>query len=102
MVICVVIFFFQAEDGIRFGHVTGVQTCALPGPLVDDLVVPLLQRLPLVAACPVAVVVDRHDNAVTVREVDVHTPPTVDDSESSCSPTTECSLRCLVTLTSNC
>src|SRR5439155_9021913 len=23
-------FFFQAEDGIRVGHVTGVQTCALP------------------------------------------------------------------------
>src|SRR5690625_6415139 len=29
---CVVVFvfFFQAEDGIRDGHVTGVQTCALP------------------------------------------------------------------------
>src|SRR5690625_7984711 len=26
----VIIFFFQAEDGIRDGHVTGVQTCALP------------------------------------------------------------------------
>src|SRR5690606_39959380 len=24
------IFFFQAEDGIRAFHVTGVQTCALP------------------------------------------------------------------------
>src|SRR5690625_7355699 len=24
------LFFFQAEDGIRYGHVTGVQTCALP------------------------------------------------------------------------
>src|SRR5690348_18504516 len=23
-------FFFQAEDGIRYGRVTGVQTCALP------------------------------------------------------------------------
>src|SRR5690625_7126897 len=23
-------FFLQAEDGIRDGHVTGVQTCALP------------------------------------------------------------------------
>src|SRR3984893_9579943 len=29
------LFFFQAEDGIRDGHVTGVQTCALP-------IVPLL------------------------------------------------------------
>src|SRR5690625_5940922 len=30
-------FFFQAEDGIRDGHVTGVQTCALPisGVLAD-------------------------------------------------------------------
>src|SRR5439155_12458443 len=26
----VIFFFFQAEDGIRDGHVTGVQTCALP------------------------------------------------------------------------
>src|SRR5690625_7630002 len=27
---CCFSFFFQAEDGIRDGHVTGVQTCALP------------------------------------------------------------------------
>src|SRR5690625_2459408 len=28
---CIILFFFfQAEDGIRDGHVTGVQTCALP------------------------------------------------------------------------
>src|SRR5215510_316741 len=26
----IIVFFFQAEDGIRDGHVTGVQTCALP------------------------------------------------------------------------
>src|SRR5207302_6364170 len=26
----VLVFFFQAEDGIRDFHVTGVQTCALP------------------------------------------------------------------------
>src|SRR5579863_4614502 len=30
MDIYVVCFFFQAEDGIRDGRVTGVQTCALP------------------------------------------------------------------------
>src|SRR5690625_5305822 len=30
MGLLVVFFFFQAEDGIRDGHVTGVQTCALP------------------------------------------------------------------------
>src|SRR5690606_39619165 len=28
--ICSLFFFFQAEDGIRDFHVTGVQTCALP------------------------------------------------------------------------
>src|SRR5690606_40685670 len=27
---CASFFFFQAEDGIRDFHVTGVQTCALP------------------------------------------------------------------------
>src|SRR5690606_40132627 len=27
---CICRFFFQAEDGIRDFHVTGVQTCALP------------------------------------------------------------------------
>src|SRR5689334_23840775 len=27
---CLLFFFFQAEDGIRDGTVTGVQTCALP------------------------------------------------------------------------
>src|SRR5690606_40057962 len=27
---CLFCFFFQAEDGIRDFHVTGVQTCALP------------------------------------------------------------------------
>src|SRR5439155_10641539 len=31
-----IFFFFQAEDGIRDGHVTGVQTCALPILAIDD------------------------------------------------------------------
>src|SRR5690625_3904241 len=30
LIIYVIFFFFPAEDGIRDGHVTGVQTCALP------------------------------------------------------------------------
>src|SRR5258706_794445 len=30
LVVCVLFFFFQAEDGIRDWSVTGVQTCALP------------------------------------------------------------------------
>src|SRR5690606_20188362 len=33
------LFFFQAEDGIRDFHVTGVQTCALPISDFTDLVV---------------------------------------------------------------
>src|SRR5690348_18064819 len=36
------VFFFQAEDGIRDGRVTGVQTCALPicpGGIYEPLVV---------------------------------------------------------------
>src|SRR5690606_40584000 len=37
-------FFFQAEDGIRDFHVTGVQTCALPIlPVIRDLIVDLSQ-----------------------------------------------------------
>src|SRR6266436_7177784 len=30
MLLCLIFFFFQAEDGIRDVAVTGVQTCALP------------------------------------------------------------------------
>src|SRR2546430_13585906 len=40
--ICVLFFFFQAEDGIRDLTVTGVQTCALPisdGQQIADLAV---------------------------------------------------------------
>src|SRR5215475_11406610 len=32
--VIVFVFFFQAEDGIRDFHVTGVQTCALPISLI--------------------------------------------------------------------
>src|SRR5439155_2204499 len=39
-----VVFFFQAEDGIRDGHVTGVQTCALP--ICQGAVVAEQRRLP--------------------------------------------------------
>src|SRR5439155_4362802 len=44
-------FFFQAEDGIRDGHVTGVQTCALPISfwILDDIT-PLRQVNPSLAS----------------------------------------------------
>src|SRR5690348_17918707 len=47
------VFFFQAEDGIRDGRVTGVQTCALPILAVWGLVVSTMDnvlRLVLVGA----------------------------------------------------
>src|SRR5690606_40434830 len=35
-------FFYQAEDGIRASHVTGVQTCALP---ISESQLPTVRRL---------------------------------------------------------
>src|SRR5690606_40214942 len=45
-------FFFQAEDGIRDFHVTGVQTCALPICTGAQLLAGLQERYPELA--PVA------------------------------------------------
>src|SRR5438876_11185456 len=45
-----VFFFFQAEDGIRDGRVTGVQTCALP--ICADLAGARRSRRLTVAALP--------------------------------------------------
>src|SRR5690625_5424497 len=36
------VFFVQAEDDIRYGHVTGVQTCALPILSLDPASIALL------------------------------------------------------------
>src|SRR5689334_24778500 len=76
-------FFFQAEDGLRDGTVTGVQTCALPisVPVVVDLLLGLavdLQRdglaerelrAPVDAdeAVAVELELDRHDHAGLTR-----------------------------------
>src|SRR5207253_5640716 len=38
-------FFFQAEDGIRDGHVTGVQTCALPISYGGEKFFEMLERI---------------------------------------------------------
>src|SRR5256884_9620153 len=45
-----VCFFFQAEDGIRYVAVTGVQTCALP--ILRLLLEPLVLRLECVDRPP--------------------------------------------------
>src|SRR5690606_40778048 len=50
-------FFFQAEDGIRDFHVTGVQTCALP--IFDGRPRDAVDRLRAVAAGDDAMVVTR-------------------------------------------
>ena len=44
-VLSFIVFFFQAEDGIRDYKVTGVQTCALP-------IYPFLSREPLEPSVP--------------------------------------------------
>src|SRR5690606_40015913 len=41
-------FFFQAEDGIRDFHVTGVQTCALPISSYSRAARAMMSRWPLV------------------------------------------------------
>ena len=43
VVVCVLVFFFQAEDGIRDRDVTGVQTCALPDLDAKDVVADVAQ-----------------------------------------------------------
>src|SRR5439155_6817651 len=53
-------FFFQAEDGIRDGHVTGVQTCALP--IYASLGVDLVEQVVAAGDVP---------NLVAVREAQV-------------------------------
>src|SRR5690625_7807522 len=40
---------YQAEDGIRDGHVTGVQTCALPILHADNKAAPIRHGLKLLA-----------------------------------------------------
>src|SRR5690625_3681667 len=54
-------FFFQAEDGIRDGHVTGVQTCTLPiriavVALAAIMVIVLVIQAAIIAAVSAAVV----------------------------------------------
>src|SRR5689334_24616413 len=67
-----VFFFFQAEDGIRDGTVTGVQTCALP--ILDTIserqMVPAIDR--------VQEAIGRAERALSLRIAD-----RVDDATAS-------------------
>src|SRR5690606_40175203 len=52
-------FFFQAEDGIRDFHVTGVQTCALPISLMRERALGRLDAIRVVAVdAAIVVIVD--------------------------------------------
>src|SRR5690625_8001967 len=53
----VIFFFLQAEEGIRDGHVTGVQTCALP-------------------ICPTADTLGEHDGEPVIQVEGAQTHPT--------------------------
>src|SRR3712207_6424652 len=61
---CVVIFFFQAEDGIRDIGVTGVQTCALP------IFPPFLEPRKTSEKALVAVIQEAWIGGVSTRRVD--------------------------------
>src|SRR2546430_10335409 len=55
--LCSLLFFFQAEDGIRYLTVTGVQTCALP-------ILQLCHRL--IAVAPDALVLEHLANDLVI------------------------------------
>src|SRR2546430_16286545 len=63
MLTILVIFFFQAEDGIRDLTVTGVQTCALPISIERELVEALktldARAVPIAAICAATTVAAR-------------------------------------------
>src|SRR5437870_11415230 len=44
------VFFFQAEDGIRDGHVTGVQTCALPILTIEQASADIARMIPIMGS----------------------------------------------------
>src|SRR5215510_11212687 len=62
-----VFFFFQAEDGIRDGHVTGVQTCALP--ISGSEATSLLERTPGVSIVLMDIMMPEMDGYQTMQKI---------------------------------
>src|SRR5256886_5723607 len=60
-VVVAVVFFFQAEDGIRYLTVTGVQTCALPILIMED------GEVQHVAVLPIGGQLITHDLAIGLK-----------------------------------
>src|SRR6266487_5685053 len=64
------VFFFQAEDGIRDGRVTGVQTCALP---ISDLRSEMVRML---IRCGIQVEMQHHEVGTAGQaEIDIRFAP---------------------------
>src|SRR5690606_40308774 len=61
------LFFFQAEDGIRDFHVTGVQTCALPIYFLGHFAL-TGHLLPLLKSSPNARIVTLSSGAATLTD----------------------------------
>src|SRR5690606_40885341 len=62
-------FFFQAEDGIRDFHVTGVQTCALPiFDALEERVNEALQKFPEDVRGSVPIIYTAHSLPEKIRE----------------------------------
>src|SRR5690625_4472057 len=60
-------FFFQAEDGIRDGHVTGVQTCALP--ILNPATTNIFSRSLIITNSPSLKILEIVSISFTVRVV---------------------------------
>src|SRR2546429_9959395 len=63
-------FFFQAEDGMRFVAVTGVQTCALPI-YVPETLIPVLDELEAAYTAAVADPAFRSEERRVGKSVDL-------------------------------
>src|SRR4051794_41342732 len=68
---CVLFFFFQAEDGIRDGRVTEVQTCALPISSRRHSEGRRRQRMPPARSCDTSLRVGRSEERRVGKSVDL-------------------------------